>query len=252
MKSFRSIVITGASSGIGEALARDYGRPGVRLALTGRDVVRLDAVAGACRASGAEVDAQAIDVTEHVRLSNWLLAQDASRPIDLLVANAGVSIEQTAASAVNEALTRKTFAINVDGVFNTVFPLLPAMRARQIGQIALMASLAGFIGLPNAAAYNASKAALRVWGESLRHALRAEGIGVSVICPGFVKSRMNAGNEAPMPFMMSTGRASSIIRSGLSRNQARIAFPLGTKAAVWLGSTLPGGATDRLMRYFAR
>ena len=141
---------------------------------------------------------------------------------------------------------RQTMAVNVDGVFNTVEPLVGRMMARRRGQIAVMASLASFIGLPQAASYNASKAAVRVWGESIRYALRKSGIGVSVICPGFVSTRINA--EAPFrPFLMGAARASAIIRRGLARNRARIAFPLPTKAAVWLGGVLPGGWTARLL-----
>ena len=126
------------------------------------------------------------------------------------------------------------------------------MRARRNGQIGLVASIAGFIGLPRASAYNASKSAIRVWGESIRHQLHRDNVGVSVICPGFVESRITVGNDFPMPFMMSGARASAIIRRGLARDRARIAFPIGTKAAVWLGAALPGNATDWLLRRFSR
>ncbi|MBX3501153.1 MAG: SDR family NAD(P)-dependent oxidoreductase [Alphaproteobacteria bacterium] len=252
MKTFRSIVITGASSGIGEGLALDYARAGVRLALGGRDEARLRAVADACRARGADVAAQAIDVADRERMAAWLREQDAAKPVDLVLANAGISIEKGKGQGIDEERTRRTFAVNVEGTFNTVFPLLDAMRARRFGQIGIVASLAGFIGLPRAAAYNASKSAVRVWGESIRHQLRRDNVGVSVICPGFVESRITVGNDFPMPFMMSAARASAIIRHGLAHDRARIAFPLGTKAAIWLGATLPGNATDRLLRRFSR
>jgi short-subunit dehydrogenase len=88
---------------------------------------------------------------------------------------------------------------------------------------------------------------VRVWGESIRYVLRKSGIGVSVICPGFVVSRMTANAPFPMPFLMSAARASTIIRHGLAHNHARIAFPIGTKAAVWLGQALPGRWTARLL-----
>jgi short-subunit dehydrogenase len=110
---------------------------------------------------------------------------------------------------------------------------------RSNGQIAVVSSLAGFIGLPYSASYNASKAAVRVWGESIRYVLKKSGIGVSVICPGFVISRMTAQAPFRMPFLMTSQRASAIIRRGLARNRPRIAFPLGTKAAVWFGTLLP-------------
>ncbi|TAJ89320.1 SDR family oxidoreductase [Reyranella sp.] len=247
MKSFTGIVITGASSGIGEAIALDYARPGAALALTGRDAQRLDAVASACRAKGATVFAETIDVTERERFAAWLKAFDDTHPVDLILANAGISVDKDNSSIDDFAIIRRTFDVNVNGVLNTVEPLLDRMIARGSGQIAVVSSLAAFIGLPYSASYNASKAAVRVWGESLRYVLKKHGIGVSVICPGFVVSRMTAGAPFPMPFLMSSARASSIIRRGLANNRARIAFPIGTKAAVWLGAVLPGGWTARLM-----
>ena len=247
MKSFSSIVITGASSGIGEALALDYSAPGAALALTGRDAGRLEAVAGACRAKGATVVADTIDVVDRERFAAWLIAFDDAHPVDLLIANAGVSIDKDNSSLDDFSVIRKTFDVNVGGVLNTVEPLLARLMARQHGQIAIVASLASFIGLPYSASYNASKAAVRVWGESIRYVLKKSGIGVSVVCPGFVVSRMTANAPFAMPFLMTAARASSIIRRGLERNHARIAFPIGTKAAVWFGQTLPGRWTARLL-----
>lgn len=247
MKSPRSILITGASSGIGEALALDYAAPGIFLALTGRDEARLQAVTEAARAKGATVEAKAIDVLDRAAMASWLQQVDAVQPFDLAIANAGVGLEGDRKLPEEEAM-RGTFAINIEGVLNTVLPLLPALRARRRGQIAVMASLASFIGLPQAPAYNGSKAAVRVWGESLRLSLRQDGIGVSVICPGFVVSRMTARNRFRMPFLMPADKAAAIIRRGLAADKARIAFPFGTKAAVWLGMILPAALTDRLMR----
>ena len=247
MKRYSSIVITGASSGIGEALALDYAAPGVALALNGRDGARLDAVAKACRAKGAEVQATPIDVTDREALAAWLQRFDDAHPVDLLIANAGISIDKDNSSLDDFAVIRRTFDVNLDGVLNTVEPLLPRLMQRRAGQIAVVSSLAGFIGLPYSASYNASKAAVRVWGESIRLVLKKSGIGVTVICPGFVVSRMTAKAPFPMPFLMSADRASSIIRRGLARNKPRIAFPFGTKAAVWLGMTLPAAWTARLL-----
>ena len=98
-----------------------------------------------------------------------------------------------------------------------------------------------------AASYNASKAAVRVWGESIRYVLKKHGVGVSVICPGFVSTSINANASFKMPFLMNAAKASAIIRRGLERNKARIAFPIPTKAAVWLGGVLPGGWTAKLL-----
>ncbi len=247
MKSFTNIVITGASSGIGEALALDYAVPGAALALTGRDAARLEAVAAACRAKGATVVAGTVDVTDRERFLPWLEAFDDAHPVDLVIANAGISIDKDNSSLDDFSIIRKTLDVNINGVLNTVEPLLPRMMERKRGQIGIVSSLAGFIGLPYSASYNASKAAVRVWGESIRYVVKKDGIGVSVICPGFVVSRITAEAPFPMPFLMTSARASSIIRRGLALNRPRIAFPIGTKAAVWLGTTLPGRWSARLL-----
>jgi short-subunit dehydrogenase len=247
MKKFTSIVITGGSNGIGETLALDYAQAGVALALIGRDKARVEAVAAACRARRATVWAEAIDVVERDKLAAWLAAFDDAHPVDLLIANAGVSIDQDNSSLHDFSIIRRTIDINVGGVLNSVEPLLGRMIARKQGQIAIMSSLASFIGLPYSASYNASKAAVRVWGESIRYVLKKDGIGVSVICPGFVSTRITAQAPFPMPFLMTTARASAIIRRGLARDAARIAFPIGLKAAVWFGLTLPGRWSARLL-----
>jgi short-subunit dehydrogenase len=247
MKNFTNVVITGASNGIGERLALDYARPGMALAVTGRDNARLETVAEACRAKGATVRAAAINVVDRPALAEWLTAFDEAHPVDLLIANAGVSIDQDNSSLHDFSIIRETLDVNLGGVLNTVEPLLARMQARRAGQIGIMSSLASFIGLPYAASYNASKAAVRVWGESIRYVLRKDGIGVSVICPGFVSTRITSQAPFPMPFIMSTDRASAIIRRGLARDRARIAFPIGLKAAVWFGLTIPGSWSARLL-----
>ncbi|AWK86901.1 SDR family NAD(P)-dependent oxidoreductase [Azospirillum thermophilum] len=246
MRAPRSVVITGGSSGIGEALALLYAAPGVALALTGRDAARLEEVAARCRAEGATVTTARLDSSDRAGMADWLAEVDARTPVDLLIANAGISAG-TGGGMETEEQARRIFAVNLDGVLNTVHPLLPAMRVRRRGQIALMSSLAAFRGFPGAPAYCASKAAVRVYGESLRDDLAAEGVGVSVICPGFVKSRMTAVNRFPMPFLMETEAAARVIRRGLERNRARIAFPLPMAASVWLLSLLPPGWTDGLL-----
>ncbi len=243
MRRPHSIVITGASSGIGEALAERYAGPGIALALTGRDAARLAAVAARCRAAGATVTAGVLDTADRVAMAAWLAAVEAAAPVDLVIANAGISAG-TGGGVETEEQARRILSVNLDGVLNTIHPLLPAMRLRRRGQVALMASQAGFRGLPGAPAYCASKAAVRVYGEALRGDLAAEGIGVSVICPGFVKSRMTAVNRFPMPFLMETDAAARAIERGLARNAARIAFPWPMVAAVWLLALLPPGWTD--------
>ena len=167
-----------------------------------------------------------------------------AQPLDLVLANAGVALPVGPLDERAERV-RLTFAVNLMGVVNTVEPAIALMAARRRGQIALMSSLAGFRGLPSAGAYSASKAAVKAYGEALRGELAALGIAVSVICPGFVKSRMTEANKFPMPLLMESIRAAAIIKRGLARNKARIAFPLRLYAAMRLLAALPPALTDR-------
>lgn len=251
MKKFSSIVITGASSGIGAALAEHYAAPEVMLFLCGRNKERLEAVANHCRARGAGVMPKIVDVCDQIAMQQWLLACDALKPVELVIANAGVSGGTGGAGIHGETAeqTHGIFAANVGGVINTALPLIPAMIERGHGQIAIMASLASFRGLPSAPAYSASKSAARAWGEALRGYLGRHGIGVSVICPGYIRTRMTDANPFPMPFIMNAGKAAKIMARGIAGNKARVAFPLALYAPMWLLGSLPPCLTDW---FFAR
>lgn len=240
------ILITGASSGIGTALASAYAASGVSLVLGGRDRGRLAAIESACRAAGAEVEATALDVVDGGAVRRWIEAADDRAPLDLVIANAGISAG-TGTDGESEAQARAIFATNVDGVANTVWPALQRMERRGRGQIALMSSLAAFRGFPGAPAYCASKAAVRVWGEGLRGEYAAKGVAITVICPGYVESPMTAVNEFPMPFLMSAERAARIIKRGLARNRARVAFPFPMYFGAWFLGVLSPGLTDPLL-----
>jgi short-subunit dehydrogenase len=246
LTSPRSILITGASSGIGEALARRYAGPGVRLHLNGRDATRLEEVAAICRAAGATVATRVLDVTDRESLAGWIDECDRAAPLDLVIANAGVSAG-TGRFGESEAQARRIFAVNVDGVVNTVLPAIAAMRPRGQGHVAIMASLAAFRGFPGAPAYCGSKAAVRVWGESLRGEVARHGITVSIVCPGYVRSRMTAVNKFPMPMLMDADAAANVIARGLARRRGRIAFPWPMWFAVWLIAMLPTTWTDGLL-----
>lgn len=247
MRDPRTIVITGASSGIGAALAETYAAAGVTLALTGRDAARLEAVAARCRAAGAVVRTGVLDVCDRDGVARWLGALDAEAPVDLVIANAGISAG-TGGGGESAEQVERIFAVNVGGVLNTLQPLIEPMCRRGRGQLALMASLASFRGFPGAPAYCASKAAVRIYGEGLRGALAERGVGVSVICPGFVRTPMTAVNPFPMPLLMEVDDAAAIIRRGLARNRARIAFPWATASVAWLLGALPAAWADRLLR----
>ncbi len=243
MKNPRSILITGASSGIGAALAEFYAGPGVSLALCGRNRARLDGVAQACRDKGADVATEIVDVSERDAMAAWIGRSDQARPLDLVIANAGISGE----GDLDETATRAIFAINMAGVLNTIFPALGPMRQRRRGQLALVSSMAGFRGMPSAPAYSASKVMVKAYGEALRGVLADEGIGVSVICPGFVESRITAKNDFPMPLIMSATKAARIIAGGLAKNRLLIAFPWVFVAFMWSLNWLPPCWTSKLL-----
>lgn len=248
MKTFKHIVITGASSGIGAALAEGYAAPGVVLGLLGRSTDRLEMVATKCRDKGAEVFLGAVDVTNAQAMEEWLDRFDRAHAVDLLIANAGIS-GGTAEGAETPEQMKALFSANVEGVWHSVLPIMERMKKRGSGQIGVMASLAGFRGFPGAPAYCASKAALICWGEAMRGCLVPYGVGLSVICPGFVKTPMTDINDYAMPFMVTAEAMAKATIRGLARNKARICYPFRAHAAMWLFRTLPPGLTDRL---FAR
>jgi short-subunit dehydrogenase len=248
----RSILITGASSGIGAALARAYAMPGIRLALCGRDAARLAAVAASCRKRGATVTQTCLDVAEAAMVAAWIDGVDRDAPLDLVIANAGVQgglWRDGDGETLGEL--HRVMDINFGGVSNTVHAVLPAMRRRRRGQVALIASLAALRGIPFSPGYCASKAAIRIYGEALRGWLAPEGIGVSIVLPGFVESRLSRTVNGPKPLIMPPARAAEIIRHGLARNRRQIAFPYPLYLGIQLLRVLPPGLVDRMLRRVA-
>ncbi len=244
MKNPKNIAITGGNSGLGAALALAYAAPGITLHVQGRDETRLATVKSACEKQGATVHTRALDVTDAAAMEAWLTAIDQASPIDLIIANAGISAG-TGGVGESSKQVRAIFAANIDGVVNTVQPLIEGMVARKRGQIALMSSLAGIRGLPSSPTYSASKACVRLWGEGLRGWLGAHNVEVCVICPGYIKTPMTAVNDFPMPFIMEADYAARVIKHGLARNRSRIAFPRLLYWPLWLISCLPPAWTDR-------
>jgi short-subunit dehydrogenase len=248
----RSILITGASSGIGAALARAYAAPRTRLAICGRDAARLAAVADLCRERGAEVIETCLDVTEAAAAAAWIDTVDRASPLDLVIANAGVQggLWRDGCGETLDELHR-VMDVNFGGVSNTIYPVLPAMRRRRRGQIALIASLAALRGLPYSPGYCASKAAVRIYGEALRCWLAPEGIGVSVVLPGFVETRMSDTVSGPKPLILSSERAAGIIRRGLAKGRRQVAFPYPLYLGMRLMRALPAGLIDTILRRVA-
>lgn len=247
MQNPKHILITGASSGIGAALAKLYAAPNVHLSLHGRDEKRLEEVAALASQQGASVTIKSLDIANGEALIEWIRDCDEQQPIDLIIANAGISTG-TGRNFEKPEQTKVVFDVNVQGVFNTINPILPHMIKRGRGQVAIMSSLASFRGFAGSATYCASKAAVRVYGEALHSECANRGIEVNVICPGFIKTPMTDVNHFHMPFLISAEHAAKIIRCGLARNKARIAFPLPMYLAIRLFTALPQSWIDGLSR----
>ncbi len=247
----RTVLITGASSGIGRALALAYAAPGVHLSLLGRSEARLAEVAAAAEAQGASVSAAPVDVRDREVMNAWVAAADAVRPFDLAIANAGITsgLADSATAEEPEAV-RALLATNLFGVLNTIEPLIAPMCERGRGQIAVIGSLAGLRGLPFSPAYSASKAAVHAYAESLRGRLERRGVLVSLVVAGFVKTPLNDSISAAKPFEVSDARAAEIIKNGLTQGRAVIAFPAALYLATHLARNLPPRLVDWLFTHF--
>lgn len=234
------IMITGASGAIGGALAEAYAAPGVDLHLHGRSRSNLSELVARCQALGAVVHAHALDLCDLPAVQAWMGQLVCDGAPDLLIVNAGMNTnigpdgEGEPWDEVNALID-----LNLKATMAIVHGVLPAMRRRGSGQIALVSSLAGYFGLPVTPAYCASKAGVKAYGEALRGWLAREGIKVSVIMPGYVKSPMCDDMPGPKPFLWRPARAARFIQRGLARNQARISFPFPLNLGTWFLAVLP-------------
>ena len=222
----KTIVITGASSGIGQSLALAYAQPEVQLLLTGRNAARLQQTVSDCQQQGAKVVSTCVDVTDQNTLAHWLLQQDQLTPIDLIIANAGCSSKQIENQHPDLLTLEKAMTqIHFIGTLNTLHPIVPRMQQRGHGQIALMSSMNAFFPLGRSRIYGALKAGLYHYGLAARAHYRQHGIQVNVICPGWVESALTDLNSFSMPFKLSGEQSACRILSGLKKNKAVIAFP---------------------------
>lgn len=225
MKKFNTILITGASSGLGKQLAIDYAKSGVCLYLSGRNEERLLETAKLCKEKGANVFIKIVDVKDKEKMKEWVLSCDKENNIDLVIANAGISAGTFGGTEPDEQVY-EIFNTNIFGVLNTIEPLIPEMIKRKSGQIAIISSMSSFIGMASCPAYSSSKACMTAYGEALRGYLKYHNIGVSTICPGFIKTPLTDKNKFVMPLIMSVEKASKKIIKGISKNKGMVAFPL--------------------------
>ncbi len=249
MNNRKNILITGASDGIGAALAKRYASPTTRLILLARNERKLVSVAQDCKKKQAAALTYRIDVTNTQALQKLISEIDAEHPIDLVICNAGVtSIIPKTGEAESWQSICNVIDTNLYGVLATLNPLIDKLRERKHGQIAIISSLAAHYGMPISPVYCASKSAVKGYGQALCGWLKADGISVSVVYPGFVKSALSDQFHADKPFMISPERAADIIYHGLQKNKASISFPFPLNFGIWALSLLPSSLADLIMQ----
>jgi len=220
-----TVLITGASSGLGYQLALNYASSDVVLILIGRNIERLSELENLCIAKGSRVIVQNLDVTDKSQMSSYLSKITNLHNIDILIACAGVSAG-TLDGPERASQVETIFNTNVNGVLNTIMPVIPSMIAKRRGSIVIISSMAGLMGLSSAPSYSASKACVRVFGEALRGYLKQYKINVNIVIPGYIKTPMTEVNKFPMPFMISAEKAAKKIINGINKNKGIIAFPI--------------------------
>jgi NAD(P)-dependent dehydrogenase (short-subunit alcohol dehydrogenase family) len=243
----KTVLITGASSGIGEALAVEWGRRGAAVGLLARRAELLGEVAAKVEAAGGRALSVAVDVrdAEAVRAAVSKVIERFGQ-IDVLVANAGKG-ELTLARSFDIEVVTDVLSVNVLGALNTVAAVLPSMLERKAGQIVGISSLAAYRGFPGSGAYCASKAALSTFFESLRVELRPANIYVTIIHPGFIDTPMTRGRNQKMPFLQDAGRAARLMIRAVEARRRTYAFPWQLAAFARFGRWLPAALYDRML-----
>jgi len=222
----KTILITGASSGIGAALARAEARAGVTLLLWGRNAARLEEVAQECRARGAEARSEIFDLSDSAGFAPRLAAADTTTPIDLAIFNAGLG-----GTAPDDAVAEAPETARAIAEVNFVAPIVgahliaEAMAKRGGGQIVLVGSIAESYPLPMAPTYAATKAGLKMFAEALRLRLAKHRVIVTLVSPGFIDTPMSRKVTDPKPFLMKADAAAQIISRRIARGDATIVVP---------------------------
>jgi short-subunit dehydrogenase len=243
----RRVWITGASSGIGRALALLLAREGDMVAVSARSEAALASLAGEA-AAGGRIKIFPVDVADTDAMKRQARAiEESIGPLDLAIFNAGTH-EPVEPATFDAAPFRRLMEINLMGTVNGLAAVLPNFVARRHGHVAVVSSVAGYRGLPQAAAYGASKAALINLAESLKLDLERNGVKISLINPGFVRTPLTDRNPFPMPFLMEVDDAARRIARGLERGGFEITFPRRFTWMVKFARILPYALYFRLIR----
>ncbi|HYJ46015.1 MAG TPA: SDR family NAD(P)-dependent oxidoreductase [Pyrinomonadaceae bacterium] len=245
--SGKVVLITGASSGIGRALAVELGKRGARLGLLARRADALHEIVREVEGAGGRALALPADVTDAgaVRKASDELRESFGR-IDVLVANAGIGVTKDA-KELDPGEVARVVNINVLGVVNSVTAVLPEMVKQGSGQLVAISSLAAYRGLPKSGAYCASKAAVSAFFESLRVDLRGTGLEVTIIHPGFIKTPLTAGRESQMPYLMELDDAIRKIIRAIEARKKSYAFPWQLATIVRAAMLMPVPMYDRII-----
>ncbi len=242
----KTIFLTGASSGIGEALAIAMAKRGATIGLLARRGELLDKLKRQCEKAGGKARVYACDVTDEDAV---LAASDEFYAefdrIDILIANAGIGGNNAETRALQPLAVKKVIDINLMGAVNSVHAVLPRMLKKGSGQLVAISSLAGFRGLPRSAAYSASKAGMTAFFESVRLDVKHQGIDVTIIQPGFIKTPLTSGREAKMPFLMELDDAIPLFLKAIEKKKRFAAFPWPLATVVRAGKFMPAWLYDR-------
>lgn len=243
----KTVFLTGASSGIGEALAVALAKRGAILGLLARRGDLLEKIKKECEISGGAARVFACDVTDEDAV---LAAADEFFAefdrIDILIANAGIGGNNAETRSLKPLAVKKVIDINLMGAVNAVHAVLPRMLKKGSGHIVAISSLAGFRGLPKSAAYSASKAGMTAFFESVRLDVKHQGVDVTIIQPGFIKTPLTSGREAKMPFLMELDDAIPLFIKAIEKKKRFAAFPWQLATVVRAGKFMPSWLYDRI------
>jgi short-subunit dehydrogenase len=244
-------LVTGASSGIGEALSRRLAREGCAVSLCARRLDLLEGLAERIRSEGGRARASALDVSRSAEIHKAVEEAEAELgPIDLVVANAGVGITAPAVKLRPEWVDQM-IDVNLKGALYLMIAVLPGMIERRRGQLVGVTSLAAYRGLPGSAIYSASKSGLSTFLESIRAEVRQSGVIVTEVCPGFIRTPMTDKNRHPMPFLLEADEAARRIVLAMRAGRARYGFPWPMHALMRLIQSIPVPIYDLLARKMA-